>query len=176
MYEVCMSAERRVEPTFESNAPAWEGPAPVSLGSDDLIYQEDTSNSFSGLLIKSGLVVLLAISTFAGYQFFKGSGETKQIAHITPQEVDNTDQKKIRKIDLTTTASISKPESRLGKPVPIDAAKPQNSGKLFHVVQSGDTLSAIGKKFKIKTTELMEMNGIEDARRLKLGMKLIVSK
>jgi LysM repeat protein len=82
--------------------------------------------------------------------------------------------KSIRKIDLTTTGSISKmPEAEV-KPTPI---KLQNTTDAkFHVVQPGDTLSAIGRKFKIKTSEIMELNSIENARLIKPGMKLIVSK
>jgi len=80
MYEVGMSANSRVEPVFEPEIKQWEGQAPVSLGADHLIYEEETYNGFSGLLLKSGLVILLAVSSYGGYQFLTASNGIKDFA------------------------------------------------------------------------------------------------
>ena len=187
MYEVCMSADRRVSQNFDQTELSWEGEAPVSLGPEHLIYEEDRSNGISGLLMKSGLVILIAVSAFGGYQFLKGSSADQQMVSAKSangwpgdalQEQEDQTQKVVRKIDLTTTGTVTgtvqKQPQHLGKPVPI---KPENSGNTqFHVVQSGDTLSAISRKFKIKTALIMELNGIDNPRRIKPGMKLIVSR
>lgn len=180
MYEVGMSANSRVEPVFEPEIRQWEGEPPVSLGAEHLIYEEEAYNGFSGLLLKSGLVILLVISAYGGYQVLGNDNADQQLVSAkllsaSENKTLNVQDKTIRKIDLTTTASIKEPVEVTGKSVPI-ATKPKSEDKLFHVVEAGDTLSAIGRKFKIKTSELMALNAIEDARRIKPGMKLIVSK
>ena len=189
MYEVGMSANSRVEPVFEPEIKQWEGEAPVSLGAEHLVYEEEVYGGFSGLLLKSGLVVLLAISAYGGYQIF-GSNDSLKLADGKPgydwsgKPIDEKERlrltgvedqnKTVRKIDLTQTGSVKKHVNPIGNPVPI---KPANlTSAKFHIVQSGDTISQIGRKFKISAAEIMKINSIEDARRIKPGMKLIVSK
>jgi len=189
MYEVGMSANSRVEPVFEPEIKQWEGQAPVSLGADHLIYEEETYNGFSGLLLKSGLVILLAVSSYGGYQFLTASNgiqsaESKARYDWSGKPIDENERlrltgvkdptNKIRKIDLTQTGSVKKDANAIGKPVPATPAT--STGVKFHVVQSGDTLSAIGRKFKISAADIMEINAIEDARRIKPGMKLVISR
>lgn len=189
MYEVGMSANSRVEPVFEPDITRWEGEAPVSLGSEHLVYEEETNNGFLGLLMKSGLVVLLAVSAYGGYQFIKASGTNEQVAsragydwsgkaidHKERLRLTGVDEqtKNVRKIDLTNTGSVKNNTNLLKKPVPIKPSTP--SGITFHIVQSGDTLSAIGRKYKISSADIMEINAIENPRRIKPGMKLFVSR
>lgn len=187
MYEVGMSSSRRVEPVFEPEIAQWEGAAPVSLGAEHLIYEEEAYGTSSGLLLKSGLVVLLAISAYGGYQFMTDNNahlaESKPGYDWSGKPIDEKERlrltgvqdqdKTIRKIDLTQTGSVKKHVNPIGKPVPITPANV--TGAKFHVVESGDTLSQIGRKFKISAAEIMKINSIEDARRIKPGMKLIVS-
>ncbi len=189
MYEVGMSAKGRVEPVFEPEVTQWEGEAPVSLGAEHLIYEEEAYGGFSGLLLKSGFVILLAITAYGGYQFLTGDNKL-QLTDGKPghdwsgKPIDEKERlrltgvkdelKPVRKIDLTQTGSIKEEQSPIGKPVAITQAT--STGAKFHVVQSGDTLSQIGRKFKISAAEIMKINSIEDARRIKPGMKLIVSR
>lgn len=188
MYEVGMSANSRVEPVFEPKITQWDGEAPVSLGAEHLIYEEEPYRSSSGLLLKSGLLVLLAITAYGGYQFM--TDKNAQLADGKPgydwsgAPIDEKERlrltgvqdqdKTVRKIDLTQTGSVKKHVNPIGKPVPIKADNV--TGAKFHIVESGDTLSQIGRKFKISAAEIMKINSIEDARRIKPGMKLIVSK
>lgn len=188
MYEVGMSANSRVEPIFEPDVKQWEGEAPVSLGYEHLIYEEEAYAGFSGILLKSGLIVLAAITAYGGYQFL--TSNSAQVADSKPgydwsgKPIDAKERlrltgvkdqtKTVRKIDLTQTASVKKHVNPIGKPVAIAPKKLSNAQ--FHVVQSGDTLSAIGRMFKISAADIMEINSIEDARRIKPGMKLIISK
>ena len=189
MYEVGMSANSRVEPVFEPDITQWEGEAPVSLGPEHLVYEEETGNGFLGLLMKSGLVVLLAVSAYGGYQFIKASSTNDQVAskagydwsgkaidHKERLRLTGVDEqtKDVRKIDLTKTGSVKKNTSPIGKPVPINPDTP--SGTKFHIVKPGDTLSAIGRKYKISSADIMEINAIENPRRIKPGMKLFVSR
>lgn len=190
MYEVCMSADSRVEPDFSQDPQKWIGEAPASLGAECLMYEENNSSSTNSLLIKSGFLVLFTVSIYTGYQFLKQTSAHPQLAS-TQLSVDPSNSsasksigeqlaelenqtKSIREIDLTTTGSIKKTPAPISKPTPI---KPQiTTDAKIHVVQPGDTLSAIGRKFKIKTAEIMELNAIENVRLIKPGMKLIVSR
>ncbi len=190
MYEVCMSANRRIEPNFDQTPEIWTEEPPICLGPECLVYEEDTSNGIGGLLMKSGLVILFSVMAYGGYQFIKDSNTDQQLANSKPtydwsgkptqtnnngELVALNDQNRtVRKIDLTKTGSIKKITSRIGKPVPI---KPKISvNAKFHIVQSGDTLSAIGRKFKISSADIMEINAIENPRKIKPGMKLYISR
>jgi LysM repeat protein len=44
----------------------------------------------------------------------------------------------------------------------------------FYTVESGDTLSTIARKFRLKTAELRELNQLKKAEPLKIGKKLII--
>jgi LysM repeat protein len=199
MYEVCMSAERRVEPNFSEQSLDWENEPAVSLGPEHLYYEEDTSYGFGGLLMKSGLVILLAITGYAGYQFLQSSKPGNQLASSSaenqwPGGVLSTKEnlkRKVRQIDLTKTATVKKSITRpvkttVIKPIKKDSARLGDKTKQqkvvltgneqLHVVQPGDTISAISRKFKIGTKEIMAMNGIENPRLLRPGMKLVVSR
>jgi LysM repeat protein len=44
----------------------------------------------------------------------------------------------------------------------------------YHVVKKGDTLASISKKYSVSLRELKELNHIQDTRKLKLDMRLVV--
>ncbi len=47
-----------------------------------------------------------------------------------------------------------------------------SSGGAVHVVKSGDTLSAIAKKYRVTVRQIMNWNGLRSADRLSIGQKL----
>ncbi|MEZ5325697.1 MAG: LysM peptidoglycan-binding domain-containing protein [Verrucomicrobiales bacterium] len=51
-----------------------------------------------------------------------------------------------------------------------------SSGAQTHVLQRGETLSAISRKHGVPVNRLMELNGISDPTRLAVGQKLILSR
>jgi len=55
------------------------------------------------------------------------------------------------------------------------AAKPVSSGKTY-VVKKGDNPVTIAKKLKVPYDDLMALNHIEDARKLRVGQKLLIPK
>lgn len=68
----------------------------------------------------------------------------------------------------------SAPRAQLVRPnvshkVPVAAA----SGK-SHVVQSGDSIWRIANKYKVSQEALMKANGISDAKKMKIGMNLVI--
>jgi LysM repeat protein len=55
------------------------------------------------------------------------------------------------------------------------AVKPVSSGKTY-VVKKGDSPVTIAKKLKVPYDDLMELNHIEDPRKLRIGQKLLIPK
>ena len=56
--------------------------------------------------------------------------------------------------------------------VPTQA--PQTDGPAVHIVQSGDTLSAIAVAYGVDPQELIDWNGIADPRLLRVGQEIVV--
>lgn len=73
------------------------------------------------------------------------------------------------------------PRARLVKPnvapaaatVASATAPVKASGKTY-VVQNGDSVWRIANKFKVNQNKLMKANGISDARKMKVGMSLVI--
>ena len=59
------------------------------------------------------------------------------------------------------------------KPTAENTPKPETTKKTY-VVSKGDTPVSIAKKFKITSDQLLAVNNIEDAHKLKIGQKLII--
>ena len=60
--------------------------------------------------------------------------------------------------------------------LPIElAAKPADSGKIYVVVK-GDNPVTIAKKLKVSYDDLLELNHINDPRKLQIGQKLLIPK
>jgi membrane-bound lytic murein transglycosylase D len=55
------------------------------------------------------------------------------------------------------------------------AEKSSRSSNVYHTVRSGDTLSAIAKKYKTSVKTIMSANGLKSQRTLKIGSKLKIS-
>lgn len=203
MYEVCMSADRRIEPSFNntqnhfnqnsSGSENWDydhSQAPAHV--NNLVFEDESYSNTGSLLIKSGMFILLILSLYIGHMIYKNT--THQTAELKPSNeqilaASQNNQNTIRKIDLTKTASVRKVKTvSFKKPIkPKQKAntKPilqhqQNQvtteGSLkFHTVQPGDTISRIGRLHKLSAAKIMEINNIENPRFIKPGMKIVVS-
>jgi LysM repeat protein len=64
----------------------------------------------------------------------------------------------------------------MATPAPAAPAASAPAAPSSYVVQSGDTLSHIAKRFNVKLKELIELNGIKDPNRIPVGSKLIISR
>lgn len=51
-----------------------------------------------------------------------------------------------------------------------------NAEDIVHIIQKGETVYALSKKYNISITEILEKNNIEDASHIKIGQKLIIPK
>ncbi|MEY2505944.1 MAG: LysM domain [Verrucomicrobiota bacterium] len=59
------------------------------------------------------------------------------------------------------------------KPIAENTPKAETNKKTY-VVAKGDTPVSIAKKFKITSDQLLSVNNIEDAHKLKIGQKLVI--
>jgi LysM repeat protein len=75
-------------------------------------------------------------------------------------------------------AEVKPVEARSAFVAPVTMAIPAPAAPApsSYVVQSGDTLSHIAKRFNVKLKELIELNGIKDPNRIPVGSKLIISR
>ncbi len=55
---------------------------------------------------------------------------------------------------------------------PKPAASPQ---KQFHIVQKGDTLTSLGKKYKVSVSDLRKLNNLPENQAIYPGQRLVVS-
>jgi len=51
---------------------------------------------------------------------------------------------------------------------------PDNAGRVTYIVERGDTLGAIARRYDVTVKAIMEANGIMDPRRLRVDQKLII--
>jgi LysM repeat protein len=66
-------------------------------------------------------------------------------------------------------------EERKAIPVkPTIESTPRVESKKTYVVAKGDTPVSIAKKFKVTSDQLLTVNNIEDAHKLKIGQKLVI--
>ncbi len=56
----------------------------------------------------------------------------------------------------------------------VSDAESQVSAAVIHVVQSGDTLSAIAREYGVALRDLMDINSIDDPNALRVGQELII--
>jgi LysM repeat protein len=59
------------------------------------------------------------------------------------------------------------------KPAAENTPKPETTKKTY-IVTKGDTPVSIAKKFKVTSDQLLAVNNIEDAHKLKIGQKLVI--
>ena len=79
--------------------------------------------------------------------------------------------------ELTVTPTVTPTETATPEPIatlnPL-LPTPVSDGRLFHLVESGDTLLLISNKYKIKTADLLALNGLDDSSTLYLGQKILL--
>jgi LysM repeat protein len=78
--------------------------------------------------------------------------------------------------DARTSHSVSKTITKEERAKPIqDEKTPVSSGKIYTVVK-GDNPVTIAKKLNVPYGDLMEINHIQDPRKLQIGRKLLIPK
>ena len=101
-----------------------------------------------------------------------------EVAAIREQTPSDRDRGLVEAVDVTdapkaqmirTVNHGTQPPATTAGSTPAVAG----SGKTY-VVQSGDSVWRIANRFKINQDSLMRANGISDARKMKIGMKLVI--
>lgn len=98
--------------------------------------------------------------------------EVTAIRDLTPPD---TDRGLVEAVDVTHA-----PKAQLVRPNAVpkinstaNATAPAVAGKAY-VVQPGDSIWRISNRFKVSQDLLMQANGISDARKMKVGMNLVI--
>ncbi len=68
--------------------------------------------------------------------------------------------------------SLTVPEDNASAAAPSDSSADRSDSGRRHIVQAGETPSAIAKRYGVSTRELMRLNNIRDARKLYVGQEL----
>ncbi len=159
--------------------------ASAEMGYDDL--SEPNMKLSRALLIVlllhivavSGIVAFNAIKSRQG-SFVKAALGKKTLAvrqNIQPptnSPVRSEQSKQNTRVSRVVPSTTEKPK---GAETAVKASerdsKPVDSGKVYVVVK-GDNPVTIAKKFKVAYDDLMELNHIEDPRKLQIGTKLSI--
>jgi LysM repeat protein len=154
------------------------------LGAPDEMDYEEMSEPNMKLSRALLIVLVLHVVAVAGIIAFN-TIKSRQVV-MPPLATAKTVEKKttvpsVSTAETTTKAKDESPkapvkEERKAIPVkPIAESTPKaESSKKTYMVVKGDTPVSIAKKFKITSAQLLAANGIEDARKLKIGQKLMI--
>lgn len=100
-----------------------------------------------------------------------------EVAAIRQQAPSDRDRGLVEAVDVSNAprAQLVRPNIRSGSATPVgsSANTPVASGKGY-VVQNGDSIWRIANRFKVSQAALMKANGISDAKKMKVGMNLVI--
>jgi LysM repeat protein len=153
-------------------------------GPDEMDYEEMSEPNMK--LSRALLIVLvLHVVAVAGIIAFNAI-KNRQPAMPPVVTAKTTPQTSSQKSTTPSTVSSdsAKPREESAKPAvkeerkaipvkPVTQASPKAENKTY-VVAKGDTPVSIAKKYKITSSQLLAANKIEDAHKLKIGLKLVI--
>jgi len=122
------------------------------------------------------IVLLLHVVAVAGIIAFNAIKTRQHSFSFVPPSVGTADSPAV----LNTKPAATSPAPQKANPKsPKDLAKPDHpnlpteSGKIY-VVAKGDNPVTIAKKFKVSYDDLVQLNHIDDPRKLQIGQKLLI--
>lgn len=86
----------------------------------------------------------------------------------TLRETSKDDPTELPPVPAAPPPSVASRPARPAAPAPL----PVVAGENEYIVQSGDTLLAIAKRYRVELVALMNLNAISDARKLRVGQRL----
>ncbi len=94
-----------------------------------------------------------------------------EIAAIRQQNVGDSDRGMVENVDVSNA-----PRATLVRPNVASSLKatPSAASGSSYVVKSGDSVWRIANRFKVDQKALMKANNISDARKMKIGMNLVI--
>ena len=158
-----------------------------SLGAPDEMDYEEMSEPNMKLSRALLIVLVLHVVAVAGIIAFNAIKSRQGV--VPPSSVKTTSQTSSQKTAAPASTSESSLKTRdetvVTKPAvkeerkaiavkPAAESTPKSETKKTYVVAKGDTPVSIAKKFKITSARLLAVNDIEDARKLKIGQKLVI--
>lgn len=96
------------------------------------------------------------------------SAEVTAIRNQTPVDIDRG------LVEAVPVDVSNAPRAQLVKPNINRTAAPAAATGKSYVVQSGDSVWRIANRFKVNQDALMKANGITDAKKMKVGMSLVI--
>jgi LysM repeat protein len=96
------------------------------------------------------------------------SEEVTAIRNQTPVDIDRG------LVEAVPVDVDSAPRAQLVRPNMNRAATPAAASGKSYVVQGGDSVWRIANRFKVNQDALMKANGITDAKKMKVGMTLVI--
>jgi LysM repeat protein len=96
--------------------------------------------------------------------------EPEEVVAIRNQTPPDIDRGLVEALPVDTSNA---PRAQVVKPTINRSATVAASGKSY-VVQNGDSIWRIANRFKVNQDALMKANGISDARKMKVGMSLVI--
>ena len=158
-------------------------------GPDEMDYEEMSEPNMK--LSRALLIVLvLHVVAVAGIIAFNAIKSRQPVMPaLTTTTKTNTapapTTQKTTTAPATVTSESAKPRDETAKAVvkeerkaipvkPVAEATPKTESKKTYVVAKGDTPTSIAKKYKITSAQLLAVNDIEDAHKLKIGQKLTI--
>jgi LysM repeat protein len=158
-----------------------------SLGGPDEMDYEEMSEPNMKLSRALLIVLVLHVVAVAGIIAFNTIKSRQGV--LPPVATAKTTAPASAQKSTATTAATSestKPRDEMAK-VPVkeerkaipvkpiaDNTPKAETNKKTYVVAKGDTPVSIAKKFKITSDQLLSVNNIEDAHKLKIGQKLVI--
>jgi LysM repeat protein len=152
---------------------------------DDMDYEEMSEPNMK--LSRALLIVLvLHVVAVAGIIAFNTIKSRQGVIPPVPAAKTAAPASTQKSSTVATNSESTKPRDEMAKaPVkeerkaiavkPIAESTPKaETTKKSYVVAKGDTPVSIAKKFKITSDQLLAVNNIEDAHKLKIGQKLVI--
>ena len=92
-----------------------------------------------------------------------------EIAEIRERSASDPDRGLVENIDVSNA-----PRAQLVRPNVSGGSQPAAASGKSYVVKSGDSIWRIANRYKVNQDALMKANGITDARKMKVGMNLVI--
>jgi LysM repeat protein len=157
------------------------------LGVPDEMDYEEMSEPNMKLSRALLIVLVLHVVAVAGIIAFNTIKSRQGVVPLIPTTKTTAPSSTQKASTTATTASeATKPRDETAKapvkeerkaipvkPIAENTPKPETAKKTY-VVAKGDTPVSIAKKFKITSDQLLAVNNIEDAHKLKIGQKLVI--
>ncbi len=152
-----------------------------SLGEPEMDYEEmaEPNMKLSRALLIVLVLHVVAVSGIIAFNTIKSRQgafppPTSSATAAPAQTVANTNAKEepafaMQPISNATNKSAAKEETKIPRALPVG----NDSGNSY-VVAKGDNPVKIAKKLKVSESELLELNHIDDPRKLQIGQKLLV--